>query len=189
MEKYYKEIDGKVVVKNRNEVVLKFKKTIKAKDGREKEVTAQVINPKHEQLLEHGWQVYTIPEATAEDLLKKAKRGKVQEILAYDQSNEVNEFTISGFPVWLDKATRAGLMLRFQSEEALGKDVTTLWYNNQYFELPLSTAKAMLYQIEAYASECYDNTQKHLAQVARLTTIEEVEAYDYRSGYPDKLTF
>ena len=175
MKRYTK--DG--AVKYRNEIVIK-------KDGR------QIINPTEAMLLDAGWVEWvkpTPPQKTEAELLEDAIAQKKQEIEDYDQSNEVNEFTISGFAVWLDKATRAGLMLRFQSEEALGKDVTTLWYNNQYFELPLSTAKAMLYQIEAYASECYDNTQKHLAQVARLTTIEEVEAYDYKTGYPDKLAF
>ena len=42
----------------------------------------------------------------------------------------------------------------------------------------------MLYRLEAYASECYDNTQKHLANVKTLLTVDEVINYDYKSGYP-----
>ena len=47
----------------------------------------------------------------------------------------------------------------------------------------------MLYAIEIYASACYDNTQHHLANVAALSTSAEVDNYDYRTGYPEKLQF
>ena len=50
-------------------------------------------------------------------------------------------------------------------------------------------AMQMLYAIEVYASACYDNTQRHLSEVEKLETIEEVEAYNYRTGYPEKLRF
>lgn len=149
----------------------------------------QTINPSEEMILADGWKIYTIPEPTAEELLQRAIRNKKRDIEHYDSSNEVNQFSIQGMPVWLDKATRAGLMLRFQSEEAVGKETTTLWYGSHQFELSLKDAKGMLYHIEVYASQCYDNTQKHLAEVDKLTTIEDVEAYDYRSGYPNKLEF
>jgi hypothetical protein len=47
----------------------------------------------------------------------------------------------------------------------------------------------MLYAIELYASACYDNTQRHLAAIKELQTIEEIESYDYKAGYPEKLRF
>jgi hypothetical protein len=50
-------------------------------------------------------------------------------------------------------------------------------------------AMQMLLAIEVYASECYDNTQRHIAAVDVLESIEEVESYDYRVGYPNKLEF
>lgn len=92
-------------------------------------------------------------------------------------------------PVWLDKVTRSGLMLRFNSELAMKKENTTLWYNGVSFTLPLNTAIQMLYALEVYASECYDNTQAHLANVSVLETIEEINEYDYTTGYPEKLRF
>jgi hypothetical protein len=47
----------------------------------------------------------------------------------------------------------------------------------------------MLYTIEIYASQCYDNTQKHLAEVDKLEVIDEINNYNYRTGYPEKLKF
>ena len=57
------------------------------------------------------------------------------------------------------------------------------------FPLTVEMAIQMLYAIEIYASACYDRTQAHIAKVDKLTTIEEVDAYDYKIGYPEKLNF
>lgn len=148
-------------------------------------------NPTEEMLIEDGWEEYVPPtyEPTEEELLTRAKQDKKKEIERFDTSQEVNEFSVQGFPIWLDKATRAGLMLRFQAEQAMGKEDTVLWYNGMQFPLALENALAMLYTIENYASACYDNTQRHLAVVDNLTTVDEVELYDYRAGYPEKLEF
>lgn len=176
MKRYTKQIDGKTVIKERNRIVIN-------KDG------MQTINPTHEMLIADGWVEYIIPEPTEEELLLRAKVYVKNEIRRYDSSSEVNEFFINGLSVWLDKATRAGLKLRFEAEIAMGNENTSLWYNNMQFPLPLSQAMQMLYAIEIYASACYDNTQAHLANVEALSTIEECEEYDYKVGYPEKLYF
>ena len=185
MKRYIK--DG--IIKFRNQIVLHGTRTIKGKDGKEKEVKTQIINPKEEMLLADGWVEYTIPEPTTEELLERAKRDLRVQIEHHDSSHEVNGFYIQGEEMWLDKSTRAGLMLRFQSEQAIGREMTSLWYNGQMYELPLTNAFQMLYALEVYASACYDNTQRHLAAVNGLETIEQVESYDYREGYPTKLEF
>lgn len=107
-------------------------------------------------------------------------------VKAYDSSKYVNEFTINGIPVWLDKDTRTGLQLRFEAEAAIGKTETTLWYEGQQFTLPLDKAIEMLKAIEAYASKCYNVTQEHLYNI---NSLEDIKNYDYKSGYPDKLNF
>ena len=165
-------------IKYRNEIVLH-------KDGK------QIINPTEAALLEDGWVEYIVPvyEPTEEEIFNREKEHIKEEILRYDSSSEVNCFYINQTPIWLDKATRSGLMLRFESELKLGDAHTTLWYNGVQYPLELTAALNMLYMVEKYASQCYDNTQYHLAQIAKLTTIEEVQSYDYRTGYPDKLRF
>ena len=113
----------------------------------------------------------------------------LSEIMYYDSSDEVNSFTIKGVGLWLDKATRTGLRLRFESEKALGKTKTSLWYGDVMFELQLDDAISMIHSIEVYASECYDNTQRNCKEVRELTDIEQLKSYDYKKGYPEKLVF
>lgn len=150
-------------------------------------VPMMIFNPTDEQLIQAGyteWTPPTPPEPTLEDI----KRNKISEIEQYDSSSAVNEFFIGNASLWLDKATRAGLMLRIESEIATGKETTTLWYNEISFTMPIGKAKELLYAIEVYASECYDNTAQHKANVNALDTKEEVETYDYTTGYPEKLS-
>ena len=187
--KYKKIIDGKTVIKARNEIMLKSRTEV---DGKVR--TRLVVCPSEELLLADGWEVYTQSEPTAEELLQRAKTRKKNEIKAFDKSSEVNEFFVSGVSLWLSKEDRTGLKLRFESELALGKTTTTLWSNGTQFPLPLvdengnpGIAFQMLYALELYASACYDNTQSHLAAIDKLEVIEEIEQYDYKVGYPEKL--
>lgn len=127
-----------------------------------------------------------------ERLVSFLKEMLLKMIVLHDSSDKVNGFTIGGVHVWLDKATRVGLKLRFESEVAAGKTETTLWMDGMSFPLPLvgdGNALQMLVALELYASDCYDRTQQHIAAVTALATADELEAYDYTLSYPEKLAF
>lgn len=187
MKTYKKIIDGKEVYKTRNQIVIKGQKTIKDKDGNEKVVGINTYNPTEEMILANGWVEYVTPvyEPTIEDYRKRKK----DEILRYDSSEEVNAFYMQSQRMWLDKATRVGLKLRFDAEIASGQINTTLWYEGTPFNLELANAVQMLNAIELYASACYDNTQMHIANVNALNSIDSIEDYNYKQGYPEKLKF
>lgn len=176
MKQYVKTVDDKQVIKPANKITIH-------RDG------MVTYNPNEEMILSDGWVEYIAPIPTEEELLLRAKQSLKRAIERYDTSAKVNEFFVSGIPVWLDKNTRAGLLLRFQAEKAQGIVSTTLWYNSMQFPLNVDNAISMLYAIELYASACYDNTQRHLSEADKLTTKEDVENYNYRTGYPEKLRF
>ena len=187
-ELWQREVDGKIERKRRNAIRVIWTD----ENGKE----WQTFNPKDELLISAGWTKYVVPEVTEEQKLAIAKSKKKLEIQRYDKSSEVNEFFVNGISLWLSKEDRTGLKLRFESELAAGKTTTTLWGNGVQFPLSLvnedgSTGLAfqMLYALELYASACYDNTQSHLSVVDKLETTEEVEFYDFKVGYPDKLNF
>ena len=47
----------------------------------------------------------------------------------------------------------------------------------------------MLNQLELYALDCYNVTQSHIAAVKGLSDAGQVEAYNYKTGYPEQLNF
>ena len=119
--------------------------------------------------------------------LEKAKKEKLAAILAYDTSSDVNGFMLNGNKVWLDKGTRVGLMNSIQITRDMGQDTTTLWFDGYKLEVRCDMAIMLLSSLEMYALECFNVTESHKQAVSELTTIEEVEAYDYKTGYPKQL--
>ena len=119
--------------------------------------------------------------------LKQAKVDKIAEITAYDTSSSVNGFVLNGLLVWLDKATRVGLMNSTTIAKAAGQKTTTLWLGGIKLVVDCDKAIQLLSALEMYALECFNVTASHKQAVSELTTIEEVEAYNYKSGYPKML--
>ena len=119
--------------------------------------------------------------------LKQAKADKIAEITAYDTSSSVNGFMLNGLLVWLDKATRVGLMNSTAIAKAAGQKTTTLWLGGIKLVVDCDKAIQLLSALEMYALECFNVTASHKQAVSELTTIEEVEAYDYKAGYPKML--
>lgn len=120
-------------------------------------------------------------------VLSAAKMSMLAEITAYDSSSSVNSFLLNGMQVWLDKATRVGLMNSTTIAKAMGQQKTTLWLGSYQLEVDCDKAIQLLSALEMYALECFNVTASHKATVGELKTIEEVLTYDYKSGYPDKL--
>jgi hypothetical protein len=122
-----------------------------------------------------------------QNVLDKMKELKEDEINEYDKSSNINSFTYHGVDMWLDKATRNGLIMRLNAEKAVGKAETTLWFDMMNFTLSIDDALQLLTLLEVYASACYDNTARHIAAVKALNDVEDVFNYDYTVGYPQKI--
>ena len=119
--------------------------------------------------------------------LKQAKVEKIAEITAYDTSDKVNGFVLNGLLVWLDKATRVGLMNSTTIAKAAGQQTTTLWLADVKLEVDCDKAIQLLSALEMYALECFNVTAAHKAAVTDLKTIKEVEAFDVTADYPKQL--
>lgn len=119
--------------------------------------------------------------------LQTAKQSKIAEIDAYDKSSAVNGFALNGAVVWLDKATRVGLMNSTSIAKGMGQATTTLWLEGTKIVVDCDKAIGLLSALEMYALECFNVTAAHKKAVAELNTVEEVLEYDYTKGYPEQL--
>ena len=122
-----------------------------------------------------------------EKALVLAKKAKIAEIAAYDTSDQVNGFILNGQIVWLDKATRVGLMNSTTIERDLGQETTELWLGEHNLIIKCDLAIQLLQQLEVYALKCFNVTATHKKEVNNLSTIEEINSYDITKDYPDKL--
>ena len=122
--------------------------------------------------------------------LDVAKKVKINQITQYDASDAVNQFTYQGKPMWFDKVTRACISYSMNVEKQAGETATTLCDNdNISYTVPIDDALQMFAALEIYAKQCYNVTAQHKIDVMALETVEDVENYNFKSGYPEKLAF
>lgn len=121
------------------------------------------------------------------DALETVKAQMLMEIEAYDTSSTVNGFVLNGQSVWLDKATRVGLMNSTNIAKSMGETTTTLWLGGAQMTVSCDKAIQLLSALEMYALQCYNVTAQHKAAVEGLSSIEEVLEYDFKAGYPEQL--
>ena len=177
--KFKRIINGVEVVKPLNKIVIK-------KDGK------CTYYPSVEQVIADGWSEYVESDETQ---LKKAKREKIRELMAYDESSEVNNCIIvyqgQELHYWANKTERDSLKGALRDCVALGRDTYRLDLREKGISifLPCELLLQMLAALEVYAIDCYNKTTDHEFVIKALTALEEVEAYDFKVGYPDKLRF
>lgn len=123
-------------------------------------------------------------DGTYKNRVDEVKAKVLAEIEAYDKSEKVNGFTYNGKTLWLSKEERLSLMDRFGRELEEGVEQTNLFYGGEAIPLAPSDALILVKMVSSYADKCFDQTQKHLNNVNRLSTVEELEGYDYTTGYP-----
>lgn len=122
-----------------------------------------------------------------EEALVIAKEKLFNKISEYDKSDEVNGFLLNGELFWLDRETRMSVSYSTSQEKALGNETTTIWLGGKSMVLPCEIVLGLLSQLEVYAKKCYNKTAEHKAAVNKLKKLEDVESYDYKSGYPERL--
>lgn len=131
------------------------------------------------------WDMELPPAPPEPDLLQQAKDGKLMQITQYDAGDNVNSFTIAEQSLWLNPEERTNYKSTLQ-------DMIEAGIENVPFmgvTMPCAMALAAIKAINIYAMQCVGVTNAHKAAVNALTTVAEVEDYDYTSGYPDKLIF
>lgn len=149
--------------------------------------------PSVEQLTAWGFVEWVEPAPTPEQLLERAKQEKIAEIEAYDQSDAVNGFdvTIDGntMSLWIDRETRADYRSSIEAAELLGRTEVKPVFGGQEVTLDIQMAKMALAQVQLYANQCYGVTERHKAAIEALSTVQDVEDYDFTAGYPTRLSF
>lgn len=106
-----------------------------------------------------------------------------QKIRHYDKSKNVNSFNFKEKSYWLDKNTRLGLMNLANCSESS----VQVFLEPVFIEIDSNKLKEFLKQLEIYSAKCYINTQKHLLEIKKLRTVEDLINYNYIDGYPEKI--
>lgn len=142
-----------------------------------------ILNPTHEILIANGY----VKEIIEENTLERAIALKVEEIKTYDNSDNVNSFLLNGVAVWINREDRIGTRRAIELDIEAGNIESEIWLQGMMLKVNSQLALKLLDMVEHYAFTAYNITQRHIHNIKQLTTIEEINAYDYTTGYPKKL--
>ena len=152
----------------------------------EEQVAFKEANPNA--TIKEIWEMELQPIPT--QTLEECKNNKIVEIIMYDQSHEVNSFTINGvLTAWFTPAERSNYKSSIEAAKLLGQNTLAFFVGDMLLQVPTNDAEYMLAQIQLYADRCFLVTKNHKVNVMNLETIEEVEKYDYKINYPEKINF
>lgn len=136
------------------------------------------------------WDMELIVSKIPERTIGQAKTEALHKLNIYDNSFNVNGFTINNtIKTWFTPTERSNYSTSVNSAKILGIDKLSFFVGNIALEVPTNKAEYMLAAIQLYADSCYIVTKQHQLAIEALETIEEVDSYDYTTGYPDKLNF
>lgn len=122
-------------------------------------------------------------------LLNAAKQRKLDEIIDYNTSDNVDAFLLNGEKHWLTRDERAMAKLSTEARQRLGHYTTEQCLGGKFYTIPCDTLLTMLARLEDYALSCFNYAIRQQAEVNAITSLEEVENYDVTKGYPEMLTF
>lgn len=147
-------------------------------DASQVECWNMALTPKEEQ-----------PIIPVPDPVETARSQKIWSIIEYDRSGAVNGFIVNGISTWLTPDVRANYKNSIEAAELLGETHITFIVAGIVATSSLQEARIMLAKIQRYADRCTIVTETHKANVHSLSTVQEIEAYDYMVGYPEKEEF
>lgn len=128
--------------------------------------------------------VYTKTE-NVRDLLDVKKEA----IYNIYNNEEIKSFTINDITVWFDVEKRSYLKNLIDSAKLLEQEIISFYVDDLLVNIKVSEAEIMLAKIQLYINDCDIISKQHELNIDKLTTIEEVDSYDYTTGYPEKLHF
>ena len=181
MKQYIKYVDGNAVIKKLSEISVTKNDMI-------------TYNPTEKIVLEDGWVEYVAPEPSAEELLDAAKKEKLNALYEYDSSSKINNciivFNDTELDYWANKVERDALKGAVHDCMTMGRNTYRLDLRDKDISVTLDcdTLLLMLAQLEIYTIDCYNKTTDHEFTIKSLTTIDEINNYEF-DGYPSPLQF
>lgn len=131
--------------------------------------------------------------ALTPETIEEAKARKISLIEEYDSSEAVNSFNVvtpdGDVSAWLTPSERSNYRSSIDAAKLVGIQDVSLYIAEIPVTLTVQTAELMLAQIQLYADACANVTKRHIIAVEALDTVEAVDAYDFTTGYPERLSF
>lgn len=142
---------------------------------------------KDKEVTKYQYDTYWL-DANRDGALASAKKGIVDVINTYDKSSKVNGFVVNGTERWLDSEERRSIAYSTKILKEQGETNVDIWFGEEKVATTCEKAIKMLDDVEIYAKKTNSVTRQHIVDVQSFGKIEDVLSYDFKAGYPEKLT-
>lgn len=126
---------------------------------------------------------YMRPTPTPTRTLEQAKR-EMNTLISNEMNDRVTHITYDGQSAYIDRQAR--LYAKDSAELASANNISTFQFNDN-ISIDSSMVSSLVNSISQYEADCEEIKNTKIAEMNELTTVEEVDAYDYQTGFPEKL--
>lgn len=145
------------------------------------------------------WDMEITPIAEYIRTVRDAKFEMLHKISEYDSSNDINGFVVNDIlHGWFTPEERNNYKSSIDAAKLLNVEKLSFYINDVLLEVTPQMAEQMLAMIQLYADACFIVTKQHKLTIENISTskiysdsekINLIDTYDFKAGYPDKLTF
>lgn len=130
-----------------------------------------------------------VNNVTESSIFAALKSKKKKEALDYYNSDDINLVEVQGVYVYLNPDLRFKIKERLIATKEKGIGTTNINFKSIRLDnISVDAASEMLDEIVFQYAKAYDVEQQHEINIDSFSTIEDVINYDYKSGYPEKLS-
>jgi len=121
--------------------------------------------------------------------LNMCKNVAKKNTIDYANSMEIKNYIINNVDGWEDSESRLSIRQSAADKQNKGISEYVLYHGGVGFTMSVDKIEEIMSLVEIYASDCYNITEQHKKTINELSTIDDVENYNYKSNYPGILTF
>lgn len=164
-----------------------YKKNGKVSSGYKlvKEDGTIVLNAPEEMWLAEGWIVFEpVPEEEPVELKFERIQSSILDECQNFYESVILKVNFNGELLWVPFADRVGYKSYLEDIQEAG--ITE--YNYKGVTLSVEQALVILRQVNVYEFRCNQIYEQHVANIKAFTSIQDLENYDYTSGYPEGIS-
>lgn len=121
------------------------------------------------------------PQPTPEELLERAKANKKEKLSMYAYSDAVRKMIVDESPIWVEKWVRQEHRVHIETAKRAGSKVVT--FNGKPVEIGVLTV--ILDYMDIHETKSEEVLSSKIAEVDACTEIEQVDAIEENTGYPE----
>lgn len=139
----------------------------------------------NEAVAPNGCEARTTPPSLAPKTTDEAKAKKLSELAAYRYGVETGGIELNGVAVLTDRESQATLTGVYVTA-LINPNIVIDWKGaDEWIKINKAQVEAVAQVVSTHVQTCFSNERTHAEAISALATVEEIIAYDIKTGWPE----